>query len=218
MAALYAIAGPLRGAVFQLGAEEVLIGRLSTSHLCIGDPSVSRRHCVIQPEGPRFRIRDLNSNNGTFVNGTRVDEQVLRKGDSIGVGDTLFQFVEKPADAADGGLVLADNGIVAHSAVRWQASDLEKTATVRTPGSAAQSGDLGRWARSLLQIGAALNNLQELAEIEDQLLKQILQIVPAEQAAIVLLPANGAGELSVTGRDRRHGKGAPVAVSRALVM
>jgi len=78
MAVLHAIAGPLEGAVFRLPTEDVSVGRLASNQLCVGDPSVSREHCLIRYEKDGFRIRDLGSNNGTFVNGNRSRSAFLR--------------------------------------------------------------------------------------------------------------------------------------------
>src|SRR5580704_5526387 len=115
MAVLLAVAGPIKGTVFQLVADEVTIGRQATSELCVGDLSVSRQHCVIEPGREGFQIRDLGSNNGTFVNGRRVDQCILAYGDKIRVGDTVFHFAEADNEGAGCDLDLPDNRVVAYS-------------------------------------------------------------------------------------------------------
>src|SRR5215813_10648218 len=99
-AELLAITGPIRGAIFRLGGDEVSIGRHASNHLCIADPSVSRRHSVIRFEGGSFRICDAGSNNGTFVNGDAVKERSLNDGDMIAIGDTVLRFALNPGAAA----------------------------------------------------------------------------------------------------------------------
>jgi len=131
MALLHAVAGALRGATFQLVAEEVTIGRQESNQLCVGDPSVSRQHCVIQPQEDGFQIRDLGSINGTFVNGKRVDERILEDGDKIRIGDTVFHFAVKEDELADQHLALPDNALVAKSCVGRPPADSVDTAISR---------------------------------------------------------------------------------------
>jgi len=105
---LVAIAGPLRGKVFTLDESEYSIGREISNHLCLGDPSISRQHCVIQRENEgrenegrenegresdRFVVHDLESLNGVFVNGVPVKQRPLTHGDCLKVGDSIFLFL-----------------------------------------------------------------------------------------------------------------------------
>ena len=66
---LVAITGPLKGAIIPIGDAEVIIGREPANAVAINDPLVSRRHCVIRHGEGRIRVADLESLNGTFVNG-----------------------------------------------------------------------------------------------------------------------------------------------------
>ncbi len=68
------------------------IGRADTNTIPLKDGKCSRQHSQIQQKGNEFIIVDLNSSNGTFVNGERIEEHVLANGDEILVGDTLIQF------------------------------------------------------------------------------------------------------------------------------
>src|SRR5258708_19107693 len=90
---LFAVTGPLKGAIFRLHEEEVSVGRHVSNQLSISDLSVSRHHCVIKPEGGRYKIVDLGSNNGTYVNGNQVEECILNDGVRISIGDTPLTFV-----------------------------------------------------------------------------------------------------------------------------
>jgi serine/threonine protein kinase len=64
---LQVIAGPLGGEIFPLAEKEFSIGRASFNRLCLNDGKVSRTHCLITQEGAGFRIKDLGSQNGTYV-------------------------------------------------------------------------------------------------------------------------------------------------------
>jgi len=68
------------------------IGRSEESEIVLVDPSVSRAHAILQVEAGRTLVRDLNSTNGTFVNGRRIEAQTLRDGDELRFGNTRMRF------------------------------------------------------------------------------------------------------------------------------
>src|SRR6202011_1388682 len=90
---LLALEGPLKDSTVALPEGEITLGREPTNGVALNDPSVSRKHCVFRREEERFQVRDLESRNGTVVNGTAVKEQWLRHGDEIVVGDSVFLFL-----------------------------------------------------------------------------------------------------------------------------
>ncbi len=83
--------GSYRGRVFQL-VEKTTIGR-KEGNIIVRDPQMSRRHARITQDDDRFFIEDLNTINGTLVNGTVVtDKQLLKQDDILLVGETQFEF------------------------------------------------------------------------------------------------------------------------------
>jgi two-component system cell cycle sensor histidine kinase/response regulator CckA len=72
--------------------DSVTIGRIESVSIQIDDPMASRRHSLIRSDGKEWRIVDLGSQNGTWVNAHRVEDQPLHFGDRIQVGETLFLF------------------------------------------------------------------------------------------------------------------------------
>ncbi len=97
MLLLHVIQGPDRGQKFELPTNEPqLIGR-SSEALPITDSTVSRRHAELTPDEGKWYLRDLDSANGTFVNGKRITELVvLSPGDQIRCGSTLLSFAAPP--------------------------------------------------------------------------------------------------------------------------
>jgi pSer/pThr/pTyr-binding forkhead associated (FHA) protein len=89
-ARLIAVNGPLSGRTFYLDEPAVSIGRLGSNRICLEDPFVSRHHCVIRNEGDEYLIEDLNSANGTFINGERVNAGFLEEGCLIEIGNSRF--------------------------------------------------------------------------------------------------------------------------------
>ncbi|MDQ2732467.1 MAG: FHA domain-containing protein [Armatimonadota bacterium] len=84
--------GPVTGQVFSVAAESS-IGRDTTNTIALAeDTAVSRRHARVSPDAGQIEIIDEGSSNGTFVNGSRVDRQVLHPTDEILIGHSLFRF------------------------------------------------------------------------------------------------------------------------------
>jgi pSer/pThr/pTyr-binding forkhead associated (FHA) protein len=91
--ALHVISGPLAGSVCVLNETVTTIGRDPSSDLFLDDITVSRRHAEIVRSRDGFKIRDLGSVNGTYINGIRQEETHLRDGAHLRIGryDVLFR-------------------------------------------------------------------------------------------------------------------------------
>ncbi len=84
--------------------DRVIIGSAETCDLVIDSPVVSRRHCVVRRQPHGFLLEDLNSRNGVYVDGVRIDKQTLvREGDRVTLGksipmpwDALLSLVDSP--------------------------------------------------------------------------------------------------------------------------
>ncbi|MDP2339681.1 MAG: FHA domain-containing protein [Deltaproteobacteria bacterium] len=96
---LEVIQGEFKGKTIKLGAGTVVIGRSSDCDLVLRAASgVSRRHCKVQYLANQFVVIDLESRNGTIVNGQSVERKVLENGDRIEVGDEIMRFVVHSMD------------------------------------------------------------------------------------------------------------------------
>ena len=91
------IDGP--GTRFEVGEGTSSIGRGSAATIRVTDNGISREHAQITVRGPIAVIRDLNSTNGTLVNGRRVSEMTLRHGDVIRLGRSVLVYRYEPGDA-----------------------------------------------------------------------------------------------------------------------
>ncbi len=80
--------------IFPLDQEEVTIGRGLGNHLVLNDSSVSRNHARVYLEEGRFVLQDLDSTNGTTVNGALIERRRLQSGDIISVGEVTTLYVE----------------------------------------------------------------------------------------------------------------------------
>jgi pSer/pThr/pTyr-binding forkhead associated (FHA) protein len=88
------------GRLLPLTRDVTGIGRGFAVDLRLDDVSVSRRHAVVARRGGRVRILDDRSANGTWVNGTRVQDADLSDGDVVVLGRVVMTFVDVPPTAA----------------------------------------------------------------------------------------------------------------------
>ena len=79
--------------LIELTAERTTVGREATADVSLLDSAVSRTHAALERTSEGFRIQDLGSTNGTFVNEVRVDSRLLQPGDRIQVGGFIFKFL-----------------------------------------------------------------------------------------------------------------------------
>jgi transcriptional regulator with GAF, ATPase, and Fis domain len=216
---LIGLAGPFKGQVFPLAQAEASIGRESCNDLWSADPSLSRKHCVVEGGGEAYSIRDLESRNGTFVNGRRVQQTALRHHDQIAIGDSLLLFALRdealPAPAA---LIevtetadLDAPPIILHQedAIYLQPEKLQAV----FPDTARVTRDLD----ALLKIATGIGKIREREALEWQLLGMIFDIMPADRAAILHFSSGSDNYDSGVAWDRQHGPGTPVRVSRTIV-
>jgi pSer/pThr/pTyr-binding forkhead associated (FHA) protein len=94
---------------YELDKESIKIGRNEDCDVTIDNLGVSRYHCEIVSKDGFFVLRDLKSNNGTFVNGKRVDNYNLNDGDEISIGKFTISFAGKSAVALPEPAIPADN-------------------------------------------------------------------------------------------------------------
>jgi len=87
--------------VFPVRNKATILGRRPDCDLCIPLQVISRRHCQISQETNLLKIRDLRSSNGTYVNGSKIENEMDAKpGDRIQVGPLTFtvQIDGKPGE------------------------------------------------------------------------------------------------------------------------
>src|SRR5262247_1911213 len=144
---LVALAGPLKGQVIALAAE-TSIGRGSSNHIAVSDPSLSRRHCLITGAEAGFTLTDLGSSNGAYVNGVPVQERLLEHGDQISLGDSVFLFLslEGETPALDRPVRLSDDELLKGLTVRLRREEAvyldERKIAAVLPGDTRTARDL----------------------------------------------------------------------------
>jgi transcriptional regulator with GAF, ATPase, and Fis domain len=206
---LTVLSGPLAGRLFSLGAEGIGIGRHAGNGLQVNDPAASRHHCAVEPSEGGFRLRDLNSRQGTFVNGQPVHERLLEDGDLIAVGDTLLLFRLREEDSGRAGPLLAEDGaFTAGTTIHLVPGD----ALWLRPGSGLAARDF----QTLLCIATALQSARSTAELARALLEPALAAIPGERAALLLADRGAPEIVDAFALDRRGGAD-PFPVSGTVV-
>jgi len=98
--ALIVIQGDLVGRVFRIPEGKINIGRHAGCHISVSQRLVSSNHAELRRVELGVILEDLNSTNGTLVNGNLVKHPVgLKPGDLIKIGNTVFKYVDKELDA-----------------------------------------------------------------------------------------------------------------------
>jgi transcriptional regulator with GAF, ATPase, and Fis domain len=218
---LVAVAGPLNGTDSKLAEDwqEISIGRDESNDLCIDSRSVSRRHCVIERRDSDLILRDLDSTNGTFVNDVPIKERSLKRGDQVGIGDSMFILViedERPlrsteiANSDDTGMVSVDLvGLSPEESIYVKRDAL--AATMPRPNRVVN--DLN----TLLDISNVVSSVQDIEALQEKLLTSLGDVVPAEHAAILFIGLDGPEVETSLGWSREKGMGVRVKPSRTIV-
>src|SRR5437868_15478443 len=99
MAKLVLLSAGLAGRSYELKVEKTTIGRVEDNTFPIAEPSVSSHHCEILLRGSEVVVRDLNSTNGTFINGEKITEMVLKPGQILRLGQIEMRLETEAASA-----------------------------------------------------------------------------------------------------------------------
>ena len=100
MAKLVILTQGLTGRAHELNVDRTTIGRVEDNLFQIAESSVSSHHCEVLLRGSDVVIKDLNSTNGTFINGEQITERVLKPGQTLRLGQVELKLeTEKAASA-----------------------------------------------------------------------------------------------------------------------
>ena len=235
---LICISGTVKGTIFALGAGEVVVGREPANPVCLNDLSVSRRHCLIKrdptqaanqaapsettdPAAPEaesaFTIVDLESFNGTFVNGVPVKEQALAHGDQIAVGDVVLLLLLHETDAGAKAAIQSDEGdLITRSTVRLRREDSLYLRPEKVLAELPATARVARDLNALLKISNTVNSIRDLSRLQKELLKLTLEVIPAERETILLVDGGQDVFGSVCGWSKSAGFDDSIRVSQTI--
>jgi Nif-specific regulatory protein len=201
-----------------LSDGEATLGRDPANAVAVADASVSRKHCLLRRgEDGRFQVKDLDSRNGTLVNGLGVKEQWLRHGDEIATGDSVFLFLMEDEDQSvpasrvelDDSHPTAETKLIHPREVVYLQPD-------RLLRELPASSQVARNLNALLKISRVVHAIRDLEELQAQLLDLIFEVVPAGRGAILLAEAAEQEFNCLYARTRQTGQPQLVRVSRTI--
>ena len=215
---LLVIAGPSKDSTIPLPDAEAALGRDPTNAVAVADASVSRKHCLLRrEEDGRFRVKDLDSRNGTLVNGLAVKEQWLHHGDEIATGDSVFLFLleEEDLPAPVGRVEFDDSHPTAETKV-IQPKEVLYLQPDRLLKELPPTSQVARNLNALLKISRVVHAIRDLEELQAQLLDLIFEVVPACRGAILLAEGAKLEFSCLYARTRRDRQPQLVRVSRTI--
>jgi adenylate cyclase len=202
---------------FPLGPKTSL-GRHPANTLRLVDREVSKEHAVIEQSGREFILRDLNSSNGTFVNGRRVKEMRLRDGDEITLGSSKFTFHAGDAPslpAAPAGVTVVANP----RSVPAFLAQMDQGPQNFRPADELGDMEAIRKDYEKLRIAYEFHRQVSLAgtqqELFDQIIRVAFQLLPADNGVILTLSADG--EFEPVAVHHRQGKVMSVMLSDTVL-
>src|SRR5262245_34262601 len=102
MAKLVILSEGMTGRSHELTVDKTTIGRVDDNTFPIVDPSVSSHHCEVLLKGTDVVVHDLNSTNGTFIEGEKISEGVLKPGQILRLGQIQLRLEPVPSSAPAG--------------------------------------------------------------------------------------------------------------------
>jgi pSer/pThr/pTyr-binding forkhead associated (FHA) protein len=114
------------GRTYELKVERTTVGRVEDNAFQIADPSVSSHHCEVLLHGEEILIRDLNSTNGSYINGEKIAESILKQGQILRLGMIELRLEPTPAVGPSGKKIIDKTQVIPQGV---KLDDLEKGAS-----------------------------------------------------------------------------------------
>lgn len=204
---------------YPLDAEEITIGRHPDCTIQLDSNMVSRRHARVVRDGAKLRVEDLQSGNGTFVNGTRIIEPVaLKHGDRVKVGPVLMRFEEDNAPTTPRFRAAASP----EDYIADIDADEDSRAITDSVPSDAGFGLLDARPetklKAIVEISRRLARTPNFKALMPTLLESLFDIFPAADRGIILLRSPKTGRLVTEAqKQRRAGDDESVRLSRTIL-
>jgi signal transduction histidine kinase len=176
---IYNPGGPEEQA-FSIGDIAITIGRAEDQAICIPHRSLSRSQARIEPSEGRFFIVDLQSKNGTFVNGARVLRKEIRSGDTITLGDLDLLFTTDGAPSSKPSLRPQAIRPLTHTVISKLMQESERGG----PGSAPRAEAR---LQILIEVAKLLPVSDDINTLLHKILDLIFQILDVDRGAILLV-------------------------------
>ncbi len=215
MASLFFQAGPNAGRRYKLGEGDYIIGRRSDCQIFVPDMRVSRQHARLRLEGDTWQIEDLGSNNGTYVNGKRVQVGPIKHLDEITIANNRIR-VEIPESKRETGsydvnvtvVDLRNPKVFVDSTAESSAEHDARSSNTDLAGAQNRSREVRLLERKLNALTALLQNAATTTDpvlLLDKIVAALLDVFPSAHSVGILVEDEKTGELKVqTQRQRKN--------------
>ena len=196
MASLFVIQGADQGKRFEFKSSPVALGRDNSNAIRLHDTEVSRRHAELRQEDEAYRIVDLGSANGTYVNGQLTDQGLLHSGDRLQLGQTVMLYNEGGSsprrDLTARVDLMSRSNPDDRSAILKSIPSGEGSRVLRQPEVAAG------WLRERLaslsvmyRTTQAISHILDIDSLLPQILELVFESIGANRGAILLKDESG---------------------------
>lgn len=217
MPSLIIKSGPRAGYRFEFG-KNVEVGRGATLDLSIDDPTISRRHASFSLDEKGCWIQDLQSQNGTAVNGqVLLKPKLVHDGDELRLGGVRLEFrweqeprAPRPSDSV---VRLSDAG-PAVLRVQQASDPLSSLLRDADPRSIAA---ITQRLRLVYDIGLTISQTLDEDSMLSLLLEKLFEVFPKAERGFIMLYDSRDGELTAKTVRTRSGESSEIAISRSLV-
>ncbi len=175
------ISGPSKGTFVPLTQPELTIGRDAASELSVQDLSLSRKHCKIVQDGDRFKIIDLESLNGTFVDRVPVREHTLQHQSQIKIGESVVLFWEDEKETISDNVQWVEEPDTGGSTIQLRKEDSLYLFPERLKTEQRTVRDLN----ALLKLSTEISGLRSFNEMGIHLLDRLLEMFPSSRGAVL---------------------------------
>ncbi len=209
----------------------LVVGRSPTSDIAVFDPTISRHHAEVVADDRGVRVKDLGSSNGSFVNGTRVEQGNAVADDLVTFGKVAFRVTsyEAPTQERSSGAAPVGATIVRQIPMRGSMTSLQALGVPpTTPGGVERIGMIPPDASvadktqqklaTLLEVSKGLTRAVSVDEILDKIVRYAYQTLEVDRVAILLCDANGDLTPKIS-RDKRGDtqRAVPQSIARKAV-
>jgi transcriptional regulator with GAF, ATPase, and Fis domain len=207
------ISGSSKGTIIRMTGGQLCVGRDPANQLCLNDRAVSRKHFCITETDAGFHLVDLESHNGTFVNGIPVRRKLLGHGDTVRIGQCELVFLITEDELLVSRIVQYTDETVFDGAGTTVSKHVPKSWTML-------GTDVGRMARDLnglFKIANTINSIRDLEQLERRLLQLVCEVIPAHAGAILIIQQPEEEPASTCSWDRETGEAVQLNIRRELV-
>lgn len=174
----------------ELTDRKITLGRLSENDVVLKDDTVSRYHAQLFFTSEGYLLRDLHTKNGTWVNGKKIKEQLLKDGDEVRIGTTILRFLSR-------------QGSIFYRPEEDLASI--PSAIIKAPRGHSFTIGEHKKLEIIYNISQAINSIFDVRELTEKVAEEILKIINADRFLLILRDekSNELIPRIAIGRDKR---------------